>query len=158
LIKDRKIEEKDILKIHELFYYMVDSEQAGKYRDEQVFITGTDVVPPSPKQIPTLMKEFCDQIPEWKKKYHPVEYCALLHKKLVMIHPFIDGNGRTARLVMNLALLQHGFVITIIPPVIRADYIDSLKKDDTSFINFISSMVYECQKDYLRLLSTLREG
>jgi Fic family protein len=91
------------------------------------------------------------------KKCHPVKYAAILHKKLVTIHPFIDGNGRTARLAMNLALLQHGFVITIILAVLRADYIEMLKKQDDLFVNFISCMVWESQKDYLRLLRSLRD-
>jgi Fic family protein len=96
-----------------------------------------------------------------REKYHPVEFSALLHKELVTIHPFIDGNGRTARLLMNLALLQGGYVVTIIPPILRNDYIDAIKKaqieskSDTPFINFISAMVHEAMKDYMRLLNAL---
>lgn len=96
-----------------------------------------------------------------RRKYHPVEFSALAHKDLVTIHPFIDGNGRAARLLMNLTLLQSGYVITIIPPVLRNDYINAIKKsqieptDDRPFINFISAMVYESMKDYMRLLNAL---
>ena len=161
LSKHSLITEKDILNIHRLFYFRIDPDSAGKYRKEQVFITGTDFIPPSPGKIPKLMSEFTQKIPLLKEKYHPVEYAALLHKDLVTIHPFVDGNGRTARLLMNLALLQSGYVIAIIPPILRKEYIDVIKKtqvkpkDDKPFINFISSMVYESQKDYLRMLNAL---
>lgn len=160
LAKNHEIREKDILKLHKLFYYHIDMKNAGKYRKQQVFITGTVFVPPLANQVPELMKVFTSGIPAMQQKLHPVEFAALLHKELVTIHPFVDGNGRTARLVMNLALLQNGYVVTIIPPILRADYINSLKsaqvepKDDKPFVNFISTMVYESQKDYLRMISS----
>ena len=107
------------------------------------------------------MQEFVKGIPSLRQKYHPVQYSALIHLRLVSIHPFIDGNGRTARLLMNLALLQAGYVITIIPPVLRREYLDSLKVsnrgDNKPFISLMVAMVYESQKDYLRILQTLNE-
>ncbi len=163
LAKRKEIKKKDILKIHKLFYYHINAKQAGKYRKEQVFLTGTKFVPPPPTKIPSLMNNFVENIPVLKEKHHPVEYAALLHKELVTIHPFIDGNGRCARLLMNLALLQNGYVITIIPPILRNDYISTLKEaqtestDNQPFINFISCMVYESQKDYMRMLEVLRK-
>jgi Fic family protein len=71
----------------------------------------------------------------------------------VTIHPFIDGNGRTARLLMNLALLQDGYPIAVIPPVLRTEYLDALRKsqktprDDRPFFDFIASVCYESAKD-----------
>lgn len=161
LAKKKTITEKDILQLHHLFYYRIDEQRAGKYRKEKVIITGTDFIPPPPSEIPSLMKKFVDGIPKIKKKYHPVEYSALLHLDFVTIHPFVDGNGRTARLLMNLALLQSGYCITIIPLVLRSVYINSIQKSQTRpkdrepFVNFISSMVYESMKDYVRLLEAL---
>jgi len=158
LAKKRNITEQNILDLHRLFYYRIDQKNAGHYRKVQVFISGAEFVPPSSAKVPSLMKKFVDYIPILEEEMHPVEYAALLHKDLVEIHPFIDGNGRTARLLMNLALLQHGYPITIIPPILRNDYITAIKltqtdtKDSAPFINFISCMVYESQKDYLRLL------
>lgn len=161
LVKNKQIKGKDILELHRLFYYRIDSKNAGVYRKEKVIITGTKFIPPAPPEIPTLMKKLVSSIPEMREKYHPVEVAALLHKELVTIHPFTDGNGRTARLLMNLVLLQDGYAITIIPPILRNDYIESLKKAQTGeksnvqFVNFISSMVYESMKDYIRLLDAL---
>jgi Fic family protein len=161
LARKKTVSEKDILDLHHLFYYRIDETRAGKYRREKVIITGTNFVPPPPAQVPGLMKRFSADIPKMKKKYHPVEFAALLHEELVTIHPFTDGNGRAARLLMNLALLQAGYAITIIPPVLRSDYISALKKaqtgakEDRPFLNFISCMVYESMKDHVRLLNAL---
>lgn len=161
LSKKKSIAEKDILELHRLFYYRVDGKSAGKYRKEKVIITGTEFVPPIPSQVPILMKKFITRCASQRKKLHPVEFSAWLHKELVTIHPFKDGNGRTARLLMNLALMQSGYCITIIAPIVRADYISCLKKsqlppqDDLPFMNFISSMVYESMKEFIRLLDAV---
>ena len=161
LSKNRVITEEDILELHKLFYYRIDKGNAGVYRKVPVIITGVDFKFPPPSKIRPLMQEFVKDIPSLKKKYHPVEYSALIHLRFVNIHPFIDGNGRAARLLMNLALLQAGYVITIIPPVLRREYLDSLKVsnrgDNKPFISLIVAMVYESQKDYLRILQTLNE-
>jgi Fic family protein len=163
LSSNPEIKEQDILDLHNFLYRQVDHEKAGKYRDKKVIITGTEFIPPAPKAVPDLMKKFAEDIPNLKAKLHPVEFAALLHLNLVTIHPFSDGNGRTARLLMNLALLQAGYVVTIIPPIMRNNYIYSLKqaqiepKDNQVFINFISECVYESTKDYLRILERLIE-
>jgi Fic family protein len=161
LSKNKVITEEDILELHKLFYYRIDKAYAGAYRRVPVIITGADVKFPPPSKIKPLMHEFIREIPLLKKKHHPVEYSALLHLRLVDIHPFIDGNGRTARLLMNLALLQAGYVITIIPPILRREYLDSLKASNRGvnnpFINLMIGMVYESQKDYLRIVQTLNE-
>lgn len=159
LAKKNDIMEKDILKIHELFYQRIDVKNAGRYRNLAVIITGSRLELPASSKLRPLMRQLEQELPDLRKKYHPVEFAALLHIKLAAIHPFKDGNGRTARLLMNLALMQEGFPITIIPPVLRNDYLDLLKASDTGdhkpFIHFISCMVYESQKDYLRLLENL---
>lgn len=161
LSQGKEITEEDILKLHQLFYYRIDQDRAGVYRKEQVFITGTDFIPAAPRELSFMMQEFVASIPEMRARYHPIECAARIHKDLVTIHPFVDGNGRTARLLMNLVLMQEQYCITIIPPIVRRDYIEALKKaqgehrNDAPFVDFISSMVYENQKDYLRLLRAL---
>jgi Fic family protein len=156
LAKGWDITEANIKELHRLFYYRIDTKQAGKYRKRRVIITGTDFIPPAPEQISDLMKVFVDGLPEARAKHHPVEFAAIVHKDLVTIHPFNDGNGRAARLLMNLALLQAGYPVAIIPPILRRDYLDTLDKthrgDDRPFINFIAGVCYESAKEYLRLL------
>jgi Fic family protein len=156
LAKHQAITEANVKELHRLFYYRIDAKQAGKYRKRRVIITGTDFIPPAPERIPVLMESFIAGLPETRAKYHPVEFAAIIHKELVTIHPFIDGNGRTARLLMNLALLQAGYPLAIIPPVLRRDYLDTLNKTHKGsaepFINFITGVCYESAKEYLRLL------
>ena len=156
LAKNQEITEANVKELHRLFYYRIDAKQAGKYRKLRVIITGTDFIPPAPERIPDLMGSFIAGIPETKMKHHPVEFAAIIHEELVTIHPFIDGNGRVARLIMNLALLQAGYPLAIIPPVLRRDYLDTLNKihrgNDVPFINFIAGVCYESSKEYLRLL------
>lgn len=162
LVKKQEITEREILKLHKIFYHRIDPKNAGKYRGEPVIITGAQVDLPSPGEIKTLMNKFESEVPKLRKKHHPVEFAALLHIRIANIHPFIDGNGRAARLIMNLALLQEGYPVTIIPPVLRSDYIEALKESNKGnnqpFINLISCMVYESQKDYLRLLRNLEKA
>ena len=156
LAKKQEITEANIKELHRLFFYRIDEKQAGKYRKCRVIITGTDFIPPAPDKIPDLMRSFIAGLPEIRAKYHPVEFAAIVHRELVTIHPFIDGNGRAGRLLMNLALLQAGYPMAIIPPILRRDYLDTLNKthkgDDRPFINFIAGVCYESAKEYLRLL------
>lgn len=161
LAKDRNalISEEQVLNIHKLIYSLVDEINAGKYRKERVFITGTEYTPPSTEKVPAAMKKFIKAVSALRSSVHPIEYAALVHKGLVDVHPFIDGNGRTARLMMNLALIQAGYGIAIIPPVRRGEYIDSLRisqsekhPNNESFICLIAECVIETQRDYCRML------
>jgi len=156
IIDNENITEEDIKNIHKLFYYHIDDANAGKYRDKKVFITGTDYIPPSPNKVNDLMSEAILKINDLKGKVHEVELATITHTELVNIHPFIDGNGRTARLLMNLELIKNGYPITIIPPVLRREYIDAVRhanyNDIQDFVDFISSMVYEAMRDYIRMM------
>jgi Fic family protein len=155
LANEKDIKEDDIKKLHRLFYHRIDDVKAGEYRKEKVFISGSKYSLPSPEQVPELMKQFVSNIKNLEKNNHPIEYAALVHKEIAFIHPFIDGNGRVGRLLMNLVLLQKGYCIALIPPILRRDYIQGLEKahtDDKDFREFIAKIVRETQKDYLRLL------
>jgi len=149
--------EYDIKNLHKLFYTKIDCDKAGKYRTNQVVITGSDVEFPAPDMLDLKMSEFIKSLPELKRNLHAVEYAAMVHIIFVNIHPFTDGNGRVARLLMNLALLQNGYNIVTIPPVVRMDYIRALQETNKGnfepFINFISEMTLEAQKEYLKIIS-----
>lgn len=149
------ISESLIQTIHRLFYSMIDSDNAGIYRQERVIITGSFYPTPTPAKIPELMSSFANWLSQNEDILHPVEFAAQAHKRFVFIHPFIDGNGRVARLLMNLCLLRNGYTIGIIPPILRNEYIALLEKahtDDKPFVHFITERVEETQRDLLRLL------
>ena len=160
LSQTNAITEDNIKFLHKLFYNRINETGAGNYRNKNVIVTGADIDFPKPEVLSPKMKEFVDEILKIKSQLHPVEYSAMVHAKFVNIHPFIDGNGRVARLLMNLALLQSGYNITIIPPVVRADYIRAIQETNhgnfTPFINFVSEMVLESQKEYLRIIEKLK--
>lgn len=155
LLKQKIFTEKDILALHRLFYHQIDDTQAGCYRRQRVFISGSQYAVPDWPEVPQLMRKWLQGLRQQAKKLHPVELAAEVHKDFVFIHPFIDGNGRVARLLTNLVLLQAGYLIAIIPPITRREYISSLEKahtDATVFRRFIAETVLETQKDFLRLM------
>ncbi len=159
LVNRTEITERDILKLHKLFYYRIDQANAGHYRKQNVVVTGTDFVFPPPSKLRQQMAAFAGEIVSMRTALHPIEFAAQLHNKLATIHPFVDGNGRTARLLMNLALLQQGYPITIIPPVLRSDYLTAVRHGNDGnhvpFITLLSNMVWESERDYLRLLQSM---
>lgn len=150
-----ELHEEDILKLHHLFYRQINAEQAGHFRTVPVFISGSSYAVTPPQKIATEMGKFVSWFNKSESKTHPVEFAALVHKKFVFIHPFIDGNGRLARLLMNLSLLRNEYSIAIIPPILRNEYITSLElahKDDSRFKDFIADRIIATQLDLLRLL------
>lgn len=156
--KDLAITEATIQKLHKLFYGSIDAETAGVYRSHQVFITGTDYLPPAPEAVPAQMASFIVELQRLQEKLHPVELAAYAHRRLVDIHPFADGNGRTARLLMNLILVHAGYCVVSIPPVLRLEYIHALQAaqrahapSDESFVKLICESELEAQKDYFRM-------
>ncbi|MDL2318281.1 Fic family protein [Eubacteriales bacterium OttesenSCG-928-A19] len=155
LLGKHEITEQDILMMHHLFYRTIDEKNAGRYRDIEVFITGSSH---NVCEVDLIQEEMTSLV-AWanneRGNYHPVEFAAMLHKRFVFIHPFVDGNGRVARLFMNTALIQDSYMLAVIPPVLRQEYIAALEQahtDDKPFVAFIADRVYESQKEIIRLL------
>jgi Fic family protein len=121
------ITEQDILAIHKIILSGIDDAGAGVYRHVDVFIRGKDVEFPRPNAVPQLMKEFIQWL-EGQQNAHPVSVAAEAHFRLVSIHPFTDGNGRTTRLLMNLILLLNGYPMAIIKTEERTTYLDAINK------------------------------
>jgi Uncharacterized conserved protein len=137
------------------FYESIEKEYAGKYRDMDVFISGSRYPVTETKYIQTEMDRLFQWITTERDQFHSVAFAAQLHKKFVFIHPFKDGNGRIARLVMNTILIQDGYLLAIIPPVLRHEYIELLERahgNDEPFEQFIAERVIESQKEIMRLL------
>jgi Fic family protein len=125
--KPGDIAERDILELQGIILKGIDDDNAGRYRDVRVRIAGSAVVLPNPHKVPDLMAEFGHWF-SMKNKMHPVEFAGEAHYRLVSIHPFIDGNGRTARLLMNLILMMKGYPPALIRKEDRLAYINALEK------------------------------
>ena len=150
LLNSSKITENDILQIHKLVLSGIDDENAGKYRQEVVFISGTEYTPPPYKEVPELMKTFTEKLNK-KGNEHPIIKVADMHAEFESIHPFIDGNGRTGRFITSLQLIKNTYPPFIVYPIKRLDYINSLivyniKNDITKIRNFIVDNIYETIK------------
>lgn len=129
-----KITERNIKEIHSLILKEIDPKYAGRYRDIQVRISGSSHTPPEAIRVPELMEKFSKER-LLSSKQHPVEQAALAHFDFVSIHPFVDGNGRTARLLMNLILLKYGYFPAVILKNDRKKYYNALEKGHKGNIN-----------------------
>jgi Fic family protein len=126
--KDPKdISERDISDLQGIILKGIDDDHAGRYRNIRVKISGSAVILPNPQKVPDLMAELIHWL-STEDKMHPIELAGEAHFRLVSIHPFIDGNGRTARLLMNLILMMSGYPPALIRKEDRLAYIDALEK------------------------------
>ena len=157
LVKDNEpISEWNIKNIHQLILKEIDNENAGKYRGENVTIKGATHIPPDYIKVPELMGKLILNYETWNN-YHPIIRAALLHGELVKIHPFVDGNGRTSRLLMNLDLMNIGYNPIIIKKESRLKYYEALDKAHTTgnytdFVKLVTKLEIEMLKKYLELL------
>lgn len=149
--KNIEMSEDTLFDMHKHLLFDIDEENAGVYRKVQVYISGSEEKLPSVSQVSNLMKEFFQWYKSEKNTIDPVMLSILVHYKFVKIHPFIDGNGRMARLMLNLVLIQNGFPPIIVPVVRRLEYIQSIKSED-AFTEFLLSTIYENLKDYVRMI------
>ena len=159
LVKNGKrhtISEGLIRSLNQIVIQNIDKEWAGRYRNSGVIIGGSDHRPPEALEIPKLMHNLLDWVSDNKKKLHVVELAAIIHHKLVFIHPFFDGNGRTSRLAMNIILMQDGFPLVIVLKNDRKRYYNTLssagKGDYKDFVNFIARSVERTLDIYLKVL------
>jgi len=102
----------------------------GDYRDGEVRIMGSEHKPPKPENVAKMLEELFKEFYTQKKTLHPVELVTLLHNKFVGIHPFTDGNGRTARLLMNWVLIKNKFPPVIIEVINKEEYYNAIEAAD----------------------------
>ena len=155
ITEKQHLSEDDILTLHRLFYQQLDAEKAGRYRQVKVYISGSRYAVTAVSKIAAEMQKLVAWYNKHEKLLHPIELAATLHRRFVFIHPFIDGNGRVARLLMNLALMRCGYTIAIVPAILRHEYIYSLETAHTRpevFTNFIADRVIATQSDLIRLM------
>ena len=157
--KNTSLIEREVLSIHNLILRGIHPEDAGRYRKVQVMIKGSTHMPPQPFLVAKEMEDYFIWYETNKNKLHPVVLAAEMHERLVTIHPFIDGNGRTSRLVMNLILLQHGYVIANIKGDYdnRMRYYQALETAQTEnnkedFLLFVAQIEKESLERYLDII------
>ena len=155
--KHNTISEHLIRSIHQLIMQETDKEWAGAYRNANVIISGTDYIPPDALEVKHKMKGLIDWIKYNKSNLNIIELAALFHHKLVYIHPFFDGNGRTSRIIMNLFLMQYGFPLVIILKNDRKKYYNVLSQADNDnygpLVQFIAQSVERSLDLYLKTLT-----
>lgn len=129
----------------------------GVYRSEEVRISGAGFTPPAGNEMYVQIKNFYEDLKIKEKELNPVEFAAWTHAEFVRIHPFVDGNGRTSRLLMNYQLLQSGYLPVSVAKENRLDYYNALEQyavdgDLSGFADFVA-MLEEIQLDcYIKLL------
>jgi Fic family protein/DNA-binding XRE family transcriptional regulator len=152
---------KDVLSIHQLVLRGIENSYAGKYRNVQVMIKGSTHLPPAPYLVEKQMEDFFYWYQDNRKALHPVLLAAEMHERLVTIHPFIDGNGRTSRLLMNLILLQSGYVIANIKgdTKSRMAYYTALEEAQTkgkkdAFLKLVANYELAALERYVKVLGS----
>ncbi|MGI2026461.1 Fic family protein [Endozoicomonas acroporae] len=153
--RDEPFSERLVKTIHQLVLKNIDDGNAGRYRQENVVIAGAEHTPPDHYHLPQLMNDLV----EWyqQQSYHPLERSARLHVDFVGIHPFVDGNGRTARLLMNFDLMGSGYLPVIIRKENRLAYYEALdkahtQKDYGQFIEMVTSAQEEALNRYISII------
>ena len=151
-----KIKEVDIIELHRLTLKGISNYWAGKYKTSQNRILGSKLKTTSPYKVHSEMDKLIYEISE-NKGFNAIELAAYAHHELVRIHPFVDGNGRTARLLMNLILMREGYPPVVIIKKERKKYFDTLEKahfgNFKDFFNFIGRAVERSLNLYLNALT-----
>ncbi|MBW2735339.1 MAG: Fic family protein [Deltaproteobacteria bacterium] len=131
--KDVELDERALKDIHAIILKSIDRKNAGAYRRIGVMIRGSKHRPPEPHMVAELMDNYFAFYRQNNETMHPVLLAADMHEKLVTIHPFVDGNGRSARMLMNLILLQQGYPVANISSERdeRQDYYTALEAVQT---------------------------
>ena len=151
----KPLTETDVRTLHQLVLRGIDDNNAGKYRAVPVQISGSDYPPPAPESVPAQMQEFgawLADVSVANDNYglsDAILYAAAAHTWFVSIHPFIDGNGRVARLIMNLVLMRYAFPIAIVTKEDRMRYYDALEESQASDLSPFISLVVECIEESL---------
>jgi len=155
--KKHTVSEMLIKNLHQIIIQETDKEWAGTYRNANVIIGGAKHTPPDALQVPQKMRDLINWLISQKNKMNIIELSALLHHKLVHVRPFFDGNGRTARLTMNLFLMQAGYPLVVIMKTDRKKYYDVLDKADKGkyepLIKFIAQSIERSLDIYLKTLT-----
>lgn len=156
---DAILSERDLLDLHRIVLTSVEDQHAGSYRSSSVRIAGAKMLPPNPVKVPDLMEEL---FTETAAISDPIERAAKLHHGIARIHPFTDGNGRTARLAMNFILLAAGYPPVSIPTELRQNYYQALEAadegDSATWLQFLTDQLNHELDEWLSALEAASEA
>ncbi|MBF0107165.1 MAG: Fic family protein [Deltaproteobacteria bacterium] len=156
--KDKKhtFSEVLIIQLHRMILQHIEREWGGRYRNSQVLIGGSSHKPPPSKLVPHEMQRLVNWVIDHRNTHQVIELAAIIHHRLVFIHPFFDGNGRTARLVMNTLLMQNGYPLVSVLKNDRKKYYRTLSLADHGdikpFVRFIAQCVERSLDLYLKAI------
>ncbi len=154
--KESEIDESAVLQVHKLIMSGV-VEDAGLYRTGRVRIAGANFLPPPSSEVKPRMNELLTWLKLNPEEYSPIELAAVFHHRFVQVHPFTEGNGRTARLLMNAILLRFGYpFIIMVSTHDRSKYLKTLMEADlggaSAFVNFVAGCVEKTLNLYLEAI------
>lgn len=154
IVEEKPLDEKRVKDMHAIL--MENIMVGGIYRNVDVYISGARHTPPSPNAAYQLVKNFYADLP-YKSEMNGIEVAAWTHAEFVKIHPFVDGNGRTSRLIMNYQLMVHGFLPVSIAKESRLEYFEALESyaldaDLNPFIDFIAALEEQRLNLYIRAI------
>lgn len=151
-----------VLDIHKLIMAGILKEEAGMYRRQPVYIRGASHVPPNWVKLPEHMEQLSNLLETGPGYDHPVVFASRMHLRLVTIHPFVDGNGRTARMLTNLILMRHGYPPAMYSAGQRSEYIEAIREADMGaddrFVVLTAQAVEFMQDRYLQMIRQVAEG
>lgn len=151
-MRDSPILTSDIRQIHQLVLAKIDDEHAGRYRDVAVRIAGARHIPPESWELAALMDDFVQWLASLEAaRLHPIEKAARAHHKFVAIHPFVDGNGRAGRLLLNLLLFKDGYPPAVIEHAARKQYYKVLDDADSGNYKGLVGLIARACERSLRL-------
>jgi len=156
---DFVLNESSILDIHALVLDKIERDFAGRYRTMGVRITGANFLPPNAMKVPELVSELVTWVNDNPLGMHPLELATAFHHRFVWIHPFLDGNGRTVRLLFNLMLMKEGYPPAIILRNDRKKYYEALNQANEGNYQKLSLLMSQALERSLDIyLSTLAGG
>ncbi|MXX83665.1 MAG: Fic family protein, partial [Chloroflexi bacterium] len=153
--QEQPITMSDIRQVHKLILTDIDETNASRYREDEVRISGSDYEPPAAHLVPQQMTDLGLYIAtvtdaESRLQNYPIVCAAAAHAWLAQIHPFIDGNGRTARIMTQLILTRMGYTSCIITREDRLLYYDALEESQAGDLTPLIEIMYENVEESLQ--------
>lgn len=152
-----------LCELHRLLTQGIQGDEAGSYRRIPVYIRGSLHVPPNWVKVPERMQQFVDRFCERPPTEHPVRWAALAHVELAGIHPFVDGNGRVSRLVVNWLLMREGWPPALYTIAERRQYLGALEEaqyrgQPDRFVQVTATAVQFMMDRTLEMIRQVEEG